>query len=272
MTEYWYYLDSGKQTPAYNMAADECLLHWHSKGEIPPVIRFYEWKPAGLSVGYFQKTKNRIDGEAVKQNGFDLVRRLTGGRAVLHDDELTYSVIVSEDHPKMPASIKEAYLVISKGLLQGLQALDIPADFAIPEGKLDIQSSAVCFEEPSWYEIIINGKKAIGSAQTRKNGVILQHGSIPITIDNKVLYDMFLYKNDKVKDRAMKGFKDKATSLTEATNRSISIADLKTSIKNGIEQALNIQLKPFQFSQEQEQAVLDLAEKKYKNDEWNLSR
>ena len=85
MTENWYLLDSGEQTPAYNMAADECLLRWHSEGKIPPVIRFYEWKPAGLSVGYFQKTKNRIDLDAVHKHGFDLVRRLTGGRAVLHD-------------------------------------------------------------------------------------------------------------------------------------------------------------------------------------------
>lgn len=272
MTENWYLLDSGEQTPAYNMAADECLLRWHSEGKIPPVIRFYEWKPAGLSVGYFQKTKNRIDVEAVHKHGFDLVRRLTGGRAVLHDDELTYSVIVSEDHPKMPTSIKEAYLVISKGLLQGLQSLNIPASFATPEGKLDIQSSAVCFEEPSWYEIIIDGKKAIGSAQTRKQGVILQHGSIPITVDNELLYDLFIYKNEKVKERAMRGFKDKAISLTEATKRSISMNDLKASIKNGMEQSLDINLETIQLSQEQEQEIVTLAEEKYKSNEWNLSR
>lgn len=272
MTEFWHYLDSGKQTPAYNMAADECLLRWHSEGKIPPVLRFYEWKPAGLSVGYFQKTKNKIDVDAVEQHGFKLVRRLTGGRAVLHDDELTYSVIVSEKHPNMPASVKEAYLVISKGLLQGLQALDIPASFATPEGKLDVQSSAVCFEEPSWYEIIIDNKKAIGSAQTRKSGVILQHGSIPITVDNELLYNLFIYKNEKVKERAMRGFKDKAISLTEATNRAISIEDLKKSIKSGMESALNIHLEPFELTPEQEEEILDLAKEKYSNDEWNLSR
>lgn len=108
---------------------------------------------------FSKKTKGKINFKALTEHHIELVRRLTGGRAVLHDQELTYSVIVAESHPKMPASVKEAYKVISKGLLEGFRNLDIEASFAIPEGKLQTTQSAVCFEEPSWYELIVDGKK-----------------------------------------------------------------------------------------------------------------
>ncbi len=114
----------------------------------------------GYLSGIFKKTKGKINFKALTEHHIELVRRLTGGRAVLHDQELTYSVIVAESHPKMPASVKEAYKVISKGLLEGFRNLDIEASFAIPEGKLQTTQSAVCFEEPSWYELIVDGKKS----------------------------------------------------------------------------------------------------------------
>ncbi|MGN8644464.1 lipoate--protein ligase family protein [Gracilibacillus sp. HCP3S3_G5_1] len=272
MTETWYFIDTQKQTPAYNMAVDECLLNWHSNKKIPPTIRFYEWVPAGLSVGYFQKTVNKIDLEAVRNHGIELVRRLTGGRAVLHDQELTYSVIVSEEHPKMPKSIKEAYMVLSQGLLEGFRSLGIDASFAIPEGKLNTTQSAVCFEEPSWYELVVNNKKAAGSAQTRKKGVILQHGSIPLTVDNDKLYDLFIYRNDKVKQRAREAFSDKAISIEQATHRQVTLEEIKSAFKKGFEKGLEIELKEFTFNEEQQQEIQTLMENKYLNDEWNLSR
>lgn len=272
MTDTWYFLDTEKQTPAYNMAVDECLLNWHSEGKIPPVIRFYEWVPAGLSVGYFQKTKNKIDLNAIHNHGFQLVRRLTGGRAVLHNDELTYSVIVSEDHPDMPRSVKEAYLILSKGLLNGFQRLGIQAEFAIPEGKLSTTQSAVCFEEPSWYELIVDNKKAAGSAQTRKKGVILQHGSLPLTVDNDLLYDLFIYRSERVKKRAREAFNDKAISIQQAAGKDIPMSQVKQAFKEGFEQGLDITLQPFKLTEEQENEVQHLMETKYLTDEWNLTR
>ncbi|GAE94887.1 lipoate-protein ligase A [Gracilibacillus boraciitolerans JCM 21714] len=254
------------------MAVDECLLNWHSENKIPPVIRFYEWLPAGLSIGYFQKTSNKIDLDAVNKNGFQLVRRLTGGRAVLHDQELTYSVIVSEQHSAMPRSIKEAYLVISKGLKEGFRSLGINASFAIPEGKLDTTQSAVCFEEPSWYELVVDGKKAAGSAQTRKKGVILQHGSIPLNVDDSKLYDLFLYKNERVKQRAREAFSDKAISIRQATPQKVTLHDMKAAFKKGFETGLDINLESFTLNEKQEQEINELMHQKYLNDKWNLSR
>ncbi len=271
MKETWYYVDSGYCTPSFNMAMDEALLNWHSQGKIPPVLRFYGWQPAGISVGYFQRVKGKIDVESARKHGIDLVRRQTGGRAVLHDQELTYSVLVSEDHEVMPPSVKEAYLVISRGLLEGFKLLDIDAEFAVPEGKLQTNDSAVCFEEPSWYELIVAGKKAAGSAQTRKKGVILQHGSIPLDVDKVKLFDLFVYPNERVKERARRSFGDKAIAINEVVEYPVSFNEAKQAFKAGFERGLDIQLEPFELSDEQ-LAEVHALESKYKSEEWNFSR
>ncbi|WP_027956631.1 lipoate--protein ligase family protein [Halobacillus kuroshimensis] len=270
--ETWYFVDSGHCTPAINMALDEALMNWHREGSIPPVLRFYGWEPAGLSVGYFQKVKGKIDLDGVQKHGYQLVRRQTGGRAVLHDHELTYSVIVSEKHEDMPDSVKEAYLVISKGLLEGFRNLNIDADFAVPEGKLDVNGSAVCFEEPSWYELIVNGKKAAGSAQTRKRGIILQHGSIPIEVDDGKLFDMFVYKNERIKERARKAFGSKAVAINEILEEPVSFEETKHAFKQGFEKGLNVHLEPFHLSEEQWDEVRKIARERYETDEWNYAR
>src|SRR5690606_3004370 len=107
LKETWGYLESGSCTPAYNMAMDEALMNWQRKTGMPPVLRFYAWAPAGISVGFFQKLNGSIDLEAASRLGIPLVRRQTGGKAVLHDQELTYSIIIPEHHPSMPKSVKE---------------------------------------------------------------------------------------------------------------------------------------------------------------------
>jgi len=160
--EIWRYIDSREQSPAFNMALDEALLDWHSAGKIPPTIRFYGWNPPTLSVGYFQKVDKEVNMDRVRELGLGFVRRPTGGRGVLHDKELTYSVIVSEDHPEMPRSVTEAYRVISEGILEGFKALGLDAYFAIPrteEEKEGLKNprSAVCFDAPSWYELVVEG-------------------------------------------------------------------------------------------------------------------
>ena len=131
--EVWRFIDSGNSSPSFNMALDEALLDWHSEGKIPPVIRFYGWNPATLSIGYFQKVEKEIDLEAVKAHRLGFVRRPTGGRGVLHEHELTYSVIVSEEHPEMPKTVTEAYRVISEGILKGFHQLGLEAYFAVPK-------------------------------------------------------------------------------------------------------------------------------------------
>ncbi|MBM7645102.1 lipoate-protein ligase A [Scopulibacillus daqui] len=270
--EKWLFIDSGINTPAFNMALDEALLDWHSQGLIPPAVRFYGWDPPGFSVGYFQKTKGKIDYEAVEKHGYELVRRPTGGRAVLHDNELTYSVIVSENHDMMPKSVSQAYRVISKGLLEGYKKLGIKAEFSIPEGKLGMTGSAVCFDEASWYELIVDGKKAAGSAQTRQKGVILQHGSIPISMDVEALFDCFIYPSDRVKQRALQSFINKAVSINDCAGRKVSLDEVKEAFYDGFKKGLDIEFEPCTLNNEQLAIVHDIAENKYLSQKWNYSR
>ncbi|WP_404408147.1 biotin/lipoate A/B protein ligase family protein [Jeotgalibacillus malaysiensis] len=271
MRETWYFLDSGYGTPAFNMAMDEVLMNWHSEGKIPPVLRFYGWKPAGISVGFFQKVGGSIDLENAEKYGVELVRRQTGGRAVLHDDELTYSVLVSEEHPAMPKSIKEAYLVLSKGILEGYRALGIPADFSIPEEKQKQAGSAVCFEEPSWYELMVDGKKAAGSAQTRKKGVILQHGSIPISMDIEKLFDLFIYPSEKVKERARRAFTSRAVAINDVLEKPVTFKEVNDAFREGFIKGLDIDLEPFTPPEEMLREAAEL-EEKYKSEEWIYKR
>lgn len=272
LEEEWLFLDTGISSPAFNMAMDEVLLNWHSKGEIPPVLRFYQWEPAGLSLGHFQKTVGRIDVHGAKEQGIDIVRRPTGGLAVLHDKELTYSVIISEKHKMMSPSIVESYRVLSQGLLKGYQLLGISAELAVPDKPVGKTGTAVCFEEASWYELEIDGKKAAGSAQTRQKGVILQHGSIPMDIDEDALYNLFIFPNEKVKARAKNGFKDKAVSINRILGRETTMEEVKDAFKNGFKEGLNIELTPYEPPQQMiDEAQLLMAEK-YATDSYTFYR
>ncbi|WP_391116043.1 biotin/lipoate A/B protein ligase family protein [Psychrobacillus sp. L3] len=273
----WYFINSGPCSPSYNMALDEALLDWHSEGLIPPVIRFYEWNPATLSIGYFQSVEKEIDLEAVERLGLGFVRRPTGGRGVLHEHELTYSVIVSEKYPDMPATVTEAYRVISEGLLLGFQKLGLDAYFSIPdteEKKIDLKKpkSAVCFDTPSWYELVVEGKKVAGSAQTRQKGVILQHGAILLDLDEDKLIQTFKFASNEVRDRVKASLSKKAVAINKISQSPVSIDDCKIAFKHGFEVALHIDLVEITLSEAQEQYVNELEQKRYSNDEWNFKK
>ncbi|MBM7584595.1 lipoate-protein ligase A [Bacillus pakistanensis] len=275
--EKWRFIDSGNCSPSYNMALDEALLDWHSDGKIPPTIRFYGWNPATLSIGYFQKVEKEIDLEKVEEHGLGFVRRPTGGRGVLHEHELTYSVIVTEEHPEMPKTVTEAYRVISEGILKGFQGLGLEAYFAVPRTEEERNSlknprSAVCFDAPSWYELVVEGRKVAGSAQTRQKGVILQHGSILLDLEEDKLFSLFKYPNDRVKERMQRAFKNKAVAINEISTNKITIEMAKEAFKKGFETGLNIELEPYVLSEEETQYVEKLARERYENKEWNFKR
>ncbi|MBI5972574.1 lipoate--protein ligase family protein [Staphylococcus caledonicus] len=272
MTEVWNFINTGSHDPYYNMAMDEALLNFVSRGEIDPVIRFYTWNPATLSVGYFQRLTKEIDIDKVKEKGFGLVRRQTGGRGVLHDKELTYSVIVPESHPNMPSTVTEAYRVISEGLLEGFKLLGFEAYFAIPRSKEEREKlkqprSAVCFDAPSWYELVVEGRKIAGSAQTRQKGVILQHGSLLQDVDVDELFDMFTFKNDRLKEKMKKAFVDKAVAINDISDRHITLEEMEQAFEEGFKKGLGLEFKPLTLTEEQLAEVKEL-EEKYRSDEW----
>ncbi|MFJ7975093.1 biotin/lipoate A/B protein ligase family protein [Peribacillus sp. NPDC096379] len=273
----WAFIDSGNSTPAFNMALDEALLNWHSNGEIPPVVRFYGWNPATLSIGYFQRAEKEINIAEVKRQGLGFIRRPTGGRAVLHEHELTYSVIVNEEYPDMPKNVTEAYRVISEGILMGFRNLGLDAYFAVPstekeKAALKEPRTSVCFDAPSWYELVVEGRKVAGSAQTRQKGVILQHGSILLDMDDEKLFSLFNFPNERVKERMMKSFKSKAVAINDLHTRKISLDEAKDAFHKGFATGLNINLEPLILTKDQEKEVTNLAQDKYEADEWNFMR
>jgi lipoate-protein ligase A len=213
--ETWRFIRSGLGTPAYNMAMDEAITVAHSEGKVPPTLRFYGWNPPTLSIGYFQKAAAEVDLEAAERQGIGFVRRPTGGRAVLHDQELTYSIIVAENYPGMPSGVTEAYRVLSEGLLRGFIKLGLDAQMVQLESnrasrEVEAMTSAACFDAPSWYELVVEGRKVAGSAQMRYKGAVLQHGSVLLELDVDQLFGLLRFPNDAVRQRMQKSFHSKA--------------------------------------------------------------
>jgi lipoate-protein ligase A len=275
--ETWRFIDSQFQDSATNMAIDEAMLILHSQGKIPPTVRFYGWNPATLSIGYFQKAEKEIHLEAVQKYGLGFVRRPTGGRAVLHDQELTYSVIVSESHPIVPQSVTEAYRVISMGLLHGFQNLGLEAYFSTPTTEKEREAlkkprSAVCFDAPSWYELVVEDRKVAGSAQTRQKGVILQHGSILMDIDQDMLFDVFRFPSDRIKERLKSNFATKAVAINQLRSSPASLEEVKVAFRKGFEQGFNIQLEDGELTTEELELVQELIQSKYGTNGWNMKK
>ncbi len=275
--EQWRYIITEGMSPAMNMAVDEAILQLHSEGKVPPTVRFYTWNPATLSIGYFQKATSEIDFDVLHKHGLGFVRRPTGGRAVLHDQELTYSVVVSEDHPRMPSSVTEAYKVISLGLLHGFQNLGLQAEMvslASEEEKEKYSSpgSSACFDSPSWYELVVEGKKVAGSAQTRQKGVILQHGSILLDMDVDLLFSLLKFPSERVKERMVKSFRQKAVTINEVSQKPVSLQDAIAAFHKGFASGLEVDLVEADLTPEEWALAEELARTRYATDEWNFRR
>lgn len=171
----WRLLSDAPGDPAWNMALDEALLESHRLGFTPPTLRFYSWTPSALSLGYAQPLED-ADLDACRREGLAVVRRPTGGRAVLHRGELTYSLVASEG---FPASVSGTYQRITEVLARALSRLGL--DLTIEPGKLTRSTTASCFQSATRADLLALGRKLVGSAQTRREGAFLQHGSVMLT-------------------------------------------------------------------------------------------
>lgn len=281
MKSEWRFIRSGLGAPDYNMAVDEAILTAHSEGLVPPTVRFYGWNPATLSVGFFQKAASEVNFDALEQEGIGFVRRATGGRAVLHDKELTYSMIVSESYPGIPRSVTEAYRVLSEGLLLGFRKLGLSAEMVQLENeeekeKYASMGSAACFDSPSWYELVVEGRKVAGSAQTRQKGVVLQHGSILLDLDADQLFRLLRFSNERVMERMKQQFLKKAVAINEvrggAGQPRVELSEVEEAFTAGIEEGLGIRLVPSELTDHEQELVGRLLVEKYGNSEWNLRR
>lgn len=281
MVPVWRLIRSGACSPAENMAVDEAILTLHSEGRVPPTVRFYGWKPGTLSIGYFQKAEEEVDLAGVVRQGYGFVRRPTGGRAVLHDAELTYSIVVSEDYPGIPRSVTEAYRVLSEGLRLGFVRLGLHAEMTeLSEDKKEAYAgapaSAACFDSPSWYELVVEGRKVAGSAQMRQKGVVLQHGSILLELDTQALFGLLKFRSEESRQRLAAAFERKAVAINPLLRGSgregVGYADAEKAFTAGLEEGLGIRLAEGELTPEERELADRLVREKYGMEEWNLRR
>ena len=180
-----------------NMAKDEAISIACGEGKSPATLRFYGWETPAVSIGYSQKAESDINLQYCNSVGIDIVKRPTGGRAVLHENELTFSFNVSIENPLFPKNILNSHKKISEALLLGLHTLGVNAKLQY-KSKKGIHRNPFCFSASSLYELVFDGKKIVGCAQRRFRNSFLEHGSIPLKLDRRKLSSIFMYRNFNV--------------------------------------------------------------------------
>ncbi len=269
----WRYLDTGFLSGYENMAIDEAVFLSCQQGKSLPTIRLYGWTPPAVSLGYFQKAENAINFEACKRRGVDVVKRLSGGRAVLHDKELTYSLICPEGTPPFGKTILETYRTISLCLISALKNLNLDVKWVTSKEKHSSfrhlnDKTVSCFSSPSWYEITVEGKKICGSAQKRGGGVWMQHGAILLEHDVEMLVEVL--KSGKSKQEFMDEIFSSTTSINNHLGKKIDFYELKALVLKGFETNLGIILERGNLTSHEYKLKNQLLEEKYLNKQWNL--
>lgn len=265
----WRLIKTPAAAGAWNMAVDEAILEAVQSGAAPPTLRLYDWDPACLSLGYAQSV-NDVDEAALAARGWEFVRRPTGGRAILHVDELTYSVIVPAEEARVAGGVLESYRRLSGALLRSLKALDIPAK---EEGKKEgaengLGPNPVCFEVPSDYEITVNGKKLVGSAQARKRKMVLQHGSLPLHGDIARITEVLVYEEEAQRAEGAARVRERASTVEGAIKRVITWEEAAEAFAKGFAEELNLEFENGELSGFENEAVKKWLAEKYANPKW----
>jgi len=252
------------------MAIDEAIFRENQRTDSPSTLRFYSWSPPSVSLGYFQAAQDEINVEACRRYSVDIVRRPTGGKAVLHENDLTYAVIASERNPLFPADILGTYKVISDCIAGGLSELGIETDMGGNERSYqELSLRAACFSSPSRYELLAKKKKICGSAQLRSKGVFLQHGSILLDFD-PVKTCALLLPQEGDRSWQTKKLRESVTSIYEQIGAPVPVENICHIMKKSFEKKLDIELVEGCLTPEEESLKLRLMTDKYMNDEWNM--
>ncbi len=272
----WRLLITPPARGAWNMALDEAILEHVRRGESLPTLRLYAWDPACLSLGQAQPFSD-VDSARLKERGWEVVRRLTGGRAILHTDEITYSVIAPNDEPRLAGSVLESYNRLAQALLLAVQQLDLPVEMKELIGHVSAKrpgegnmtyTNPVCFEVPSTYEITVDGKKLIGSAQARKKEGILQHGSLPLTGDLARICQALVFADEAGREEASKRLLARAATVESALGRAVSWERAAESFIRAFERQLGLSLERGELSSSEFNRTQELVKEKYDHPSW----
>lgn len=247
---------------AWNMAVDEAILEACGQDSVRPTLRVYAWEPPCLSLGLAQPLTD-VDLDRLTSHGWDLVRRPTGGRAVLHTDELTYSVIGGQNEPRLGGGVLASYLRLAQALVKGLNLLGLSADMEreLPSGS-KYNTNPVCFEVPSTYEITVAGRKLLGSAQARRREGILQHGSLPLRGDLTRILDVLRYEDEIARGQAVGRLLKHAATVEDLLGDSISWEQAAQAVIQAFQETLDFHLEPGELSKWENDRASELLEKK----------
>jgi len=228
------------------MAIDEALLNSGI-----PTIRLYKWKPSAISIGYFQSMEEEVNMDACKKYGVDVVRRITGGGAVYHDSigEITYSVVLPVT---MFPDILESYKAIGRCLIAGLNMLGLKAGYA------------------GINDVVVNGRKISGSAQTRRHGIILQHGTILLRANVKKMFSLLRVTEKKIMDKEIKRVEERVTSIEKEIGN-VKEDEIREAMIKGFQIGLNAELEEGKLNENEIEDAMQLV-KKYESREWNFKR
>lgn len=243
----WRIISYSENDAFTNMAIDEAVSESVRAGG-PPTIRFYGWKPSAVSIGYFQSLKKEVDSERCAAEGIDIVRRRTGGGAVYHDKEITYSIIAKEE--LFPKDIIASYKLICGWIIDSLALLDIPSEFKPIN------------------DIIAGGKKISGNAQTRRGGILLQHGTILHSVDVDRMFSLLKVSDEKIKDKMIAAVKERVTSVS--MHKDVDRDSLLKALVQGF--TAGKQFSELPLSSEELARVKELVESRYSTAEWNFMR
>lgn len=254
MTEPWRLLQTGANTASANMAIDRAILEAHRRHLVPPTVRFYRWQPPAISIGYFQSLEEEVDLQACHQHHVDVVRRITGGGAVYHDAELTYSIVIEENHPAMPQNIIQSYERICNALILGFKQLNIDSSFAPIN------------------DILAGGKKISGNAQTRKQGIVLQHGTVLLDVNVDTMFSLLKVPDEKLKDKLITDARQRVTSMKAVLGREVSFDETAQAMRKGFEEAFDVTFNPGYLTSEESAYARRYRREIFDDPAWNHRR
>jgi len=250
----WRLLLTGFGNSYMNMGIDESILIHRSRGENAPTIRLYGWSTPTVSIGYFQRLGEEVDLDKAMQLGVGYVRRISGGGSVLHEHEVTYSIVVSEMDPRIPSDIQESIQLICGGIIRGLRELGVDAEFKPVN------------------DVVVGGRKVSGSAQTRKFQTVLQHGTVLLDVDRPKALSILKNVAKTMKGRFSDELREHIAGINEYVREGVSFQSLNEALVRGFEEELGIKLVKGALSVSENDLAAKLSASKYSTREWNHLR
>lgn len=263
-TAAWRLIDTGPLSGRENMAIDEALFRCFDPASSRPVLRLYGWQPPALSLGRFQKAGDDLDLDRCRADNLMVVRRITGGGAIYHSDELTYSLVCGPSQIPAATSVKESFRVLTSFLLGLYRALGLQAAYAAdlaPAGTRLGERTPLCFAGKESYDILVNGRKLGGNAQRRSREIIFQHGSIPL--QNRVQQGLGYLRTKP------QGIEQASTCLAEQ-GMTADFDQLQQTLVAQFQAQLGASLQADDLTADEQALSQRLAAGKYCADCWNL--